>query len=77
MIRDIINQNEEAQPTDRTLGLLHRDFPQCFNAEGKFDIAAFRELLTDKVDLIRKVAALTFLARTMPVCWPRWIRLPY
>lgn len=49
MIRDIINQNEEAQPTDRTLGLLHRDFPQCFNAEGKFDIAAFRELLTDKV----------------------------
>ena len=41
MIRDIINQNEEAQPTDRTLGLLHRDFPQCFNAEGKFDIAAF------------------------------------
>lgn len=75
MIRDIINQNEEAQPTDRTLGLLHRDFPQCFNAEGKFDIAAFRELLTDKVDLIKEGSG--FLARTMPVCWPRWIRLPY
>ena len=63
MIRDIINQNEEAQPTDRTLGLLHRDFPQCFNAEGKFDIAAFRELLTDKVDLIKEGSGFNFLGK--------------
>ena len=42
MIRDIINQNEEAQPTDRTLDCYTRTFHQCFNAEGKFDIATFR-----------------------------------
>ena len=54
---------KKQQPTDRTLGLLHRDFPQCFNAEGKFDIAAFRELLTDKVDLIKEGSGFNFLGK--------------
>ena len=54
--------NEEAQPTQITLGLLHRDFPQCFKrTEGKFDIAAFRELLTDKVDLIKEGSGFNFV----------------
>lgn len=63
MIRDIIRQNNAAQPTDRVLGLLHRDFPQCFNADGKFDMATFGELLNDKVDLVKEGGGFNFLGK--------------
>lgn len=63
MIRDIINYNEEAKPTDRTMELLHRDFPQCFNAEGKFDMSAFSALLNDKVDLVKEGSGFNFLGK--------------
>lgn len=63
MIRDIIRQNDAAQPTDRVLGLLHRDFPQCFNAERSFDMAAFSELLNDKVDLVKEGGGFNFLGK--------------
>lgn len=63
MIRDILNKNEEVQSTDRTLGLLRRDFPQCFNAEGKFDIETFKELLNDKVDYVKEGSGFNFLGR--------------
>lgn len=63
MIRDILHQNEEAQPTDKTLGLLRQNFPQCFNAEGKFDMAAFSELLNDKVDIIKEGSGFNFLGK--------------
>jgi len=62
MIRDILNNNE-AQPTDRTIELLHRDFPQCFNTEGKFDIVTFRELLNDKVDIVKEGSGFNFLGK--------------
>ncbi|MCD8298016.1 MAG: site-specific DNA-methyltransferase [Prevotella sp.] len=63
MIRDIVNDNEKTQSIDRTLRLLHRDFPQCFNAEGKFDIATFRELLNDKIDLVKEGSGFNFLGK--------------
>lgn len=63
MIRDILNKNEEVQSTDRTLGLLRRYFPQCFNAEGKFDIETFKELLNDKVDYVKEGSGFNFLGK--------------
>ncbi len=63
MIRDIVNDNEETQSIDRTLRLLHQDFPQCFNAEGKFDMAAFHELLNDKIDLVKEGSGFNFLGK--------------
>lgn len=63
MIQDILNKNEEAQPIDKIVGILHRDFPQCFNAEGKFDILAFNELLNDKVDLVKEGSGFNFLGK--------------
>lgn len=63
MVQDIINDNENVQPTDRTLALLHQDFPQCFNAEGKFDMVAFCELLSDKVDLVKEGNGFNFLGK--------------
>lgn len=63
MIREIIERNDEAQATDRTLEVLRRDFPQCFNAEGKFDMAALSELLQDKVDLVKEGSGFNFLGK--------------
>lgn len=63
MIRDIVHHNEEVRPSDRTLELLHRDFPQCFNAEGKFDITALHELLSDKVDIVKEGSGFNFLGK--------------
>lgn len=63
MILDIINNNYEAQPTDKVLELLHRDFPQCFNKEGLFDMTAFSELLNDKADLVKEGSGFNFLGK--------------
>lgn len=63
MIQDIQKRNEAAQPMDKVLEVLHRDFPQCFNAEGKFDAAAFNELLNDKVDLVKEGNGFNFLGK--------------
>ena len=63
MIRTIIADNDKAQPNDRTMEVLHREFPQCFNSEGKFDIVALQELLQDKVDLVKEGCGFNFLGK--------------
>ena len=63
MIRSIVEENEKVQPNDRTMEVLHREFPQCFNAEGKFDIAALQELLQDKADLVKEGSGFNFLGK--------------
>ncbi|MGN0061076.1 MAG: site-specific DNA-methyltransferase [Alloprevotella sp.] len=63
MIRKILEENDNVQPNDRTMEVLHREFPQCFNAEGKFDMAAFQELLQDKVDFVKEGSGFNFLGK--------------
>lgn len=63
MIRNILEENDNVQPNDRTMEVLHREFPQCFNSEGKFDIAALQELLQDKVDLVKEGSGFNFLGK--------------
>ena len=63
MIRNILEENDNVQPNDRTMEVLHREFPQCFNAEGKFDMAALQELLQDKVDLVKEGSGFNFLGK--------------
>lgn len=63
MIRNILEENDNVQPNDCTMEVLHREFPQCFNAEGKFDIAALQELLQDKVDLVKEGSGFNFLGK--------------
>lgn len=63
MIRDILGQNEEARSVGRIMKLLHRDFPQCFNSEGKFDMAAFGELLDDEADYVKEGSGFNFLGK--------------
>lgn len=63
MIRDILDKNEKTQAIDHTMALLHKDFPQCFTTEGKFDIAVLSELLQDKVDLVKEGSGFNFLGK--------------
>lgn len=63
MIRDIMEINDKAQANDRTMEVLHREFPQCFTAEGKFDMAALQELLQDKIDLVKEGSGFNFLGK--------------
>ena len=63
MIREILEENDNVQPNDRTMEVLRREFPQCFNAEGKFDMAALQELLQDKVDLVKEGSGFNFLGK--------------
>lgn len=63
MIRNILEENDNVQPNDRTTEVLHREFPQCFNAEGKFDMVALQELLQDKVDLVKEGSGFNFLGK--------------
>lgn len=63
MIRNIIDNNDNVQPNDRTMEVLHREFPQCFNAEGKFDMTRLQELLQDKVDLVKEGSGFNFLGK--------------
>ena len=63
MIRNILEENDNVQPNDRTMEVLHKEFPQCFNAEGKFDMVALQELLQDKVDLVKEGSGFNFLGK--------------
>lgn len=63
MILNIIDENDNARPNDRTMAVLRREFPQCFNGEGKFDLAALQELLQDKVDLVKEGSGFNFLGK--------------
>lgn len=63
MIRNILEENDNVQPNDRTMEVLHREFPQCFNAEGKFDMVALQELLQDKVDLVKEGSGFNFMGK--------------
>ena len=64
MVRDIINKNEDVKPNSREMILLHRDFPECFTNEGKFDIAKFQSMISGKVDLVKENQGFDFLGKS-------------
>ena len=64
MIKDVIERNKGVKPNDEVLNLLHRDFADCFNNEGKFDIAKFQSLISDKVDLVKENQGFDFLGKS-------------
>lgn len=64
MIRNIIEKNKGVKINDDVLNLLHRDFANCFNNDGKFDIAKFQSLISDKVDLMKENQGFDFLGKS-------------
>ena len=45
MIKDIINHNADAVAGQKEMDALKKYFPQCFHADGEFDIEAFKAAL--------------------------------
>ena len=65
MIKDTIEKNSQVSANCRDIELLKRDFPQCFDANGKFDLQVFEELIrADEVDIKREGYSLDFLGKS-------------
>ncbi len=63
MLKEILEKNEDAQPSDREMAALHENFPACFRADGSFDMERFKEYLNDKVVVRHEGYELKFLGK--------------
>ena len=63
MIKDIINYNDAVKGNERVIDILHRDFPQCFTHDGKFDIEIFRKIVGENVSTTHEGYSLQFLGK--------------
>lgn len=64
MVKDIISQNAAVQAGDKELAALKQIFPQCFTAEGSFDIERFRQALPEGLSLTDETSGFNFLGKS-------------
>ena len=64
MIQQINQDNEAITPVSREMKGLREFFPQCFNAQGEFDIDKFREAIEPQVDVTREGRSYDFLGKS-------------
>ncbi len=64
MIQQIAKDNEAVTPISREMEGLKEYFPQCFNAQGEFDIEKFREAIESQVDVTREGRSYDFLGKS-------------
>lgn len=63
MVKDIIAANEGVVPNNREINILKEHFPSCFRSDGSFDLARFKEYLSDKVMVTNEGYELRFLGK--------------
>ena len=70
MIKQIIQNNQSVTPDSRINETLHRDFPQCFDKNGNFDLQKFKDILPQEnsdaspaISTTREGYGLQFLGR--------------
>lgn len=63
MINDINQNNETVKGNERIVDILHRDFPQCFTADGKFDLEIFNSLVKEVTPTTHEGYSLQFLGK--------------
>lgn len=70
MIKQIIQNNQSVTPDSRINETLHRDFPQCFDKNGNFDLQKFKNILPQEnsdaspaISTTREGYGLQFLGR--------------
>jgi type III restriction enzyme/adenine-specific DNA-methyltransferase len=63
MVKDIIDSNNNIKPGDKELEVLRENFPACFHSDGSFDLARFKEYLTDKIYVTSEGYELRFLGK--------------
>ena len=65
MIKDTMLSNENVQVNSKEMEILKKHFPQCFDANGNFDMTVFEELVRTKDVSIKKEGyALNFLGKS-------------
>ena len=63
MIKDIIRNNETLKGNERVIDILHRDFPQCFTHDGKFDMEIFNQIVGENIPTTHEGYSLQFLGK--------------
>lgn len=63
MIKDIIGRNTEAAAGQKEIKVLREYFPQCFNANGEFDIEAFKAALPEGTTLTDETSGFNWLGK--------------
>lgn len=64
MIKDIIKKNMEVQAGSKELVVLKRYFPQCFSADGTFDIEKFQSALPEETRVTDETTGFNFLGKS-------------
>lgn len=64
MIKDILQHNENIDPTAKQLNILREHFPACFEADGSFDLLRFKEEIADKTNVLQEGYELRFLGKS-------------
>lgn len=63
MIKDIIGRNAEAAAGQKEIKVLKEYFPQCFNADGEFNIEAFKAALPEGTTLTDETSGFNWLGK--------------
>lgn len=63
MIKDIIGRNAEAAAGQKEIKVLREYFPQCLNADGEFDIEAFKAALPEGTTLTDETSGFNWLGK--------------
>lgn len=65
MLKDTIDKNANIKVNSKSIEMLKRDFPQCFDKDGKFDIQTFESLIkAEEVDIKKEGYSLDFLGKS-------------
>ncbi len=63
MIKDIMNHNAEAAAGQKEMDALRKYFPQCFHADGEFDIEAFKAALPGGTTITDETSGFNWLGK--------------
>ena len=63
MIKDIMNHNADAVAGQKELEVLRKYFPQCFHADGEFDIEAFKAALPEGTTITDETRGFNWLGK--------------
>ncbi|MEO7265081.1 MAG: site-specific DNA-methyltransferase [Ferruginibacter sp.] len=64
MIKDIIQQNENATPNSKQLAVLKEHFPACFTADGSFDVERFKATIANDTNVVQEGYELKFMGKS-------------
>ena len=63
MIKDIMNHNADAVAGQKEMDALKKYFPQCFHADGEFDIEAFKSALPGGTTITDETSGFNWLGK--------------